>query len=119
MLDLFSLIITEEENVILCSIPSEEEVFEALTSLSFTKAPCSDGFIALSIKIYIYIGSFSQASSSTLSLGLYRMVRSISESSGRMAGFLDRSPCMNLKIFRKLQQLQCCCVEVLGTALDR
>jgi hypothetical protein len=34
-------------------------------------------------------------SSLTLSLGLCRMVHSISVSSGRMVGFLDLSPCMN------------------------
>ena len=39
MLDHFSPIISEEENTILCSIPSEEEVLEALSSLGPTKAP--------------------------------------------------------------------------------
>jgi hypothetical protein len=35
------------------------------------------------------------SSSSTLSLGFYRMVCSISVSIGRMVGFLDQSPYMN------------------------
>ena len=39
--------------------------------------------------------SNSSSSYSTLSLGISRMVRSIFVSSGRMVGFLDRSPCMN------------------------
>jgi hypothetical protein len=37
----------------------------------------------------------SSSSSSTLSLGLCRMVRSISISSGRTVGFLDLNHCMN------------------------
>jgi hypothetical protein len=37
----------------------------------------------------------SSSSSSTLSLGFCRMVRSITVSIGRMVGFLDRSPYMN------------------------
>jgi hypothetical protein len=39
--------------------------------------------------------SNSSSSSSTLSLGYCQMVHSISVSSGRMVGFLDRSLCMN------------------------
>jgi hypothetical protein len=39
--------------------------------------------------------SNSSSSSSTLSLGFYRMIRSISVSIGWTVGFLDRSPCMN------------------------
>jgi hypothetical protein len=52
MLDLFSPIISEEENVFLCSIPYEEEVFEALKSLGSTKALGLDGFTALFYKKY-------------------------------------------------------------------
>ena len=52
MLDMFSPIITEEENVSLCSIPAEEEILDALASLGSTKAPRPDGFIALFFKKY-------------------------------------------------------------------
>jgi hypothetical protein len=52
MLDLFSPIIYEEENVILSSIPTEEEVLEALASLGSTKATGLDGFTALFYKKY-------------------------------------------------------------------
>jgi hypothetical protein len=56
---------------------------------------------------------------SMLSLGFCRTVHSISVSSGRMVGFLDRSPCMN--------QMKCCSyssfsttvVMVSRTVLDR
>jgi hypothetical protein len=50
MLDLFSPIISAEENVILSSIPTEEEVVEALSCLGSTKAPGPDGFTALFYK---------------------------------------------------------------------
>ena len=52
MLDLFSPIITEEENEILCTSPSEEEILEVLASLGSTKAPRLDGFTALFYKKY-------------------------------------------------------------------
>jgi hypothetical protein len=52
MLDLFTPIITEEDNIFLCSIPLEEEVFEALNSLGSTKAPGLDVFTALFYKKY-------------------------------------------------------------------
>jgi hypothetical protein len=52
MLDLFEPIITEEDNTFLCSIPSEEEIVEALSSLGSSKAPGPDGFIALFYKKY-------------------------------------------------------------------
>jgi hypothetical protein len=52
MLDLFSPIISVEENVILSSIPTEEEVVEALSNLGSTKAPRPDGFIALFYRKY-------------------------------------------------------------------
>jgi hypothetical protein len=50
MLDLFTPIITEEKNIFLCSIPSEEEIFEAINSLGSIKAPGPDGFTALFYK---------------------------------------------------------------------
>jgi hypothetical protein len=46
MLDLFSPIISEEENDLLCTLSVEEEILEALASLGTTKAPRPDGFIA-------------------------------------------------------------------------
>ena len=52
MLDLFSPIITEEENEILCAPHYEEEILEALTSLVSTKAPRPDGFTVLFYKKY-------------------------------------------------------------------
>jgi hypothetical protein len=41
-----------EENVSLCSLPSEQEVFSALFDMGSTKAPSSDGFTALFYKKY-------------------------------------------------------------------
>jgi hypothetical protein len=69
--------------------------------------------------------SNSSSSSSMLSLGLYRMVRSIFVSSGRMVGFLDRSPCMNQMKFSSyssfntamLMSLELCSITE-GCALD-
>jgi hypothetical protein len=52
MLDLFDPIISEEENTFLCSMPSEEEIVEALSSLGSTKAPGLDGFTTLFYKKY-------------------------------------------------------------------
>jgi hypothetical protein len=52
MLDLFTPIITEEENLHLSSIPTVEEVFMVLSSLGSSKAPGPDGFIALFYKKY-------------------------------------------------------------------
>ena len=52
MLDLFSPIITEEENVAMCSVHAEEKILKALASLGSTKAPGPDGFIALFFKKY-------------------------------------------------------------------
>lgn len=52
MLDLFSSSISEEENLHLCSIPTEEEVIKALSSLGSTKALGPYGFTALFYKKY-------------------------------------------------------------------
>jgi hypothetical protein len=52
LLDLFSPVITNEENIILSTPPAEKEVFEALSSLGSTKAPGLDGFTALFYKKY-------------------------------------------------------------------
>jgi hypothetical protein len=52
MLSLFGPTVTEEDNLLLCSIPSESEVVQALYSLGSTKAPGPDGFTALFFKKY-------------------------------------------------------------------
>lgn len=52
MLNLFAPSISDEENDLLCSIPSEIEVVQALSSLGSTKAPGPDGFTALFFKKY-------------------------------------------------------------------
>jgi hypothetical protein len=52
MQNLFPLIIIEEENDLLSSIPAEEEILDALASLGSTKAPGPDGFTALFFKKY-------------------------------------------------------------------
>jgi hypothetical protein len=52
MLALFSKAITDEENLYLCSIPSEVEIFQALASLGSSKAPGLDGFTAFFYKKY-------------------------------------------------------------------
>jgi hypothetical protein len=55
MLDLFSPIITEEENVLLCTPPAEVEISEALASLGTTKALSPDGFTTLFFKKYWHV----------------------------------------------------------------
>lgn len=50
MLNLFSTSITPEENNFLCTIPSEEEIVQALASLGSTKALGLDGFTVLFYK---------------------------------------------------------------------
>jgi hypothetical protein len=52
MLDLFSPIITKDDSHNLCSIPSESEVFQALSSLGSSKAPGPDGYTSLFYKKY-------------------------------------------------------------------
>jgi hypothetical protein len=46
-LDLFHPVFSDLDNLSLCSIPGEAEIFEALLSLGREKAPCPDGFTAL------------------------------------------------------------------------
>jgi hypothetical protein len=52
MLDLFTPVITKDDNLLLYSTPIEIEVIKALSSLGSTKAPGLDGFIALFYKKY-------------------------------------------------------------------
>jgi hypothetical protein len=52
MLNLFSGVVSEEDNSHLCSIPTEVEVIQALASLGFSKASRPDGFTALFYKKY-------------------------------------------------------------------
>jgi hypothetical protein len=52
MLDLFSSVITEEENETLSTPLAEEEILEALTSLGSTKATELDRFTVLFYKKY-------------------------------------------------------------------
>jgi hypothetical protein len=52
LLNLFFATISDDDNVILCSIPSEIEVVQALASLGSTKSPGPDGFTALFYKKY-------------------------------------------------------------------
>jgi hypothetical protein len=52
LLSLFAPTVTEEENLLLCSIPPEFEVVQALYSLGSTKATGPDGFTALFFKKY-------------------------------------------------------------------
>ena len=52
MLDLFSPVITEDDSLNLCSIPSESEVFQALSSLGSSKAPGPDGYTAIFYKTF-------------------------------------------------------------------
>lgn len=52
MVNLFEPTITVEENFDLCSIPSEQEIYQALRSIGATKTPGPDGFTALFYKKY-------------------------------------------------------------------
>jgi hypothetical protein len=52
MLDLFTPIITKDDNLLLCSIRTEIEVIKSLSSLGSTKAPGPDGFTAPFYKKY-------------------------------------------------------------------
>ena len=55
MLDLLSLVISNEENVTLSTTSVEGKILEALTSLGSTKAPGPDGFTALFYKKYWHL----------------------------------------------------------------
>jgi hypothetical protein len=50
--NLVDRVITVEENVALCVIPSEEEIFAAITDLGLNKAPGPDGMTGLFYKTY-------------------------------------------------------------------
>jgi hypothetical protein len=52
MLKLFDPVITDEDNSLLCAIPTDVEVVQALSSLGSSKAPGPDGFTALFFKKY-------------------------------------------------------------------
>jgi hypothetical protein len=52
MLNLFDNVISDEENIVLCSIPSEKEIFETLVNIGATKAPGPYGFTTLFYQKY-------------------------------------------------------------------
>jgi ribonuclease HI len=55
LLSLFDNCISSEENTSICEIPTEQEIFSALTEIGSTKAPGPDGFTALFYKKYWHI----------------------------------------------------------------
>jgi hypothetical protein len=50
--DLFDVVINDEENSVLCAIPDEVEIFQAISSLGLHKAPGPDGMTGLFYKTY-------------------------------------------------------------------
>jgi hypothetical protein len=52
MLDLYSPVISIDDSLNLCSIPSESEVIQALSSLGSSKATGPDGFTTIFYKKY-------------------------------------------------------------------
>jgi hypothetical protein len=55
MLDLFSTIILEEDNVFMCTPSAEKEITDAFDSLGTTKASGPDGFTTFFYKKYWFI----------------------------------------------------------------
>jgi hypothetical protein len=51
-LDLFDPMITDDDNVNLCAIPTEQEIYDAFISIGATKASGPDGFIVLFYQTY-------------------------------------------------------------------
>lgn len=47
LLNLFYCSVSADDNIVLCAIPTESEIYTALASLSTSKAPGLDGLIAL------------------------------------------------------------------------
>jgi hypothetical protein len=47
LLDLFSCSVSDNDNTLLCAIPTEAEIYATLSSLGRFKAPGPDGFTAL------------------------------------------------------------------------
>lgn len=56
---LFSLVITNVENGLLCCIPNEAEICSAISQLGLTKAPGPDGFTGLLYKTYWHTSRLS------------------------------------------------------------
>jgi hypothetical protein len=55
LLSLFDNYISLEENATICEIPTEQEIFMALSEMGSTKAPGPDGFTVLFYKKYWHI----------------------------------------------------------------
>jgi hypothetical protein len=55
LLSLFDSCISNEANISLCAIPSEQEIFTVLSSMGSTKAPGPDGFTTIFYKKYWHI----------------------------------------------------------------
>jgi hypothetical protein len=48
--DLIEVVITDEDNSVLCTIPDEDEIYQTITSLGLNKASCPDGMTGLFYK---------------------------------------------------------------------
>jgi hypothetical protein len=56
LLSLFDPIISDDDNNLLCALPTESKIYDSLKSLGRTKAPGPDGFTALFyVKYWAYI----------------------------------------------------------------